>query len=122
MCIRDSLREKQILDRLIIGQILAKRATDADKTEAKEITSKYIGDARKDAGSEEAFQRSLKPIGVTAAQLEERVYREALADAVVKRELKSTIKISDAQVDTFYRTGGDIMAVSYTHLRAHETP
>ncbi|HMJ66564.1 MAG TPA: peptidylprolyl isomerase [Candidatus Binatia bacterium] len=102
-------REKQILDRLIIGQILAKRATDADKAEAKEITSKYINDARKDAGSEEAFLRSLKPIGVTAAQLEERIYREALADAVVKRELKSTIKVSDAQVDTFYRTGGDLM-------------
>jgi len=102
-------REKQILDRLIIGQILTKRATEADRADAKETTSKYIADAKKDAGSEEAFLRSLKPIGITTAQLEERVYREALADAVVRRELKSTIKISDAQVDTLYRTGSDIM-------------
>jgi parvulin-like peptidyl-prolyl isomerase len=101
-------REKQILDRLIIGQILAKRATEADKTEAKETTSKYIADAKKDAGSEEAYLRSLKPLGISPAQLEERVYREALADAVVRRELKSTIKISDAQVDALYQTGSDI--------------
>jgi parvulin-like peptidyl-prolyl isomerase len=101
-------REKQILDRLIIGQILAKRATESDKAESKETTSKYIADAKKDAGSEDAYLRSLKPLGITAAQLEERVYREALADAVVRRELKSTIKISEAQVDALYRTGSDI--------------
>src|SRR5258705_8839745 len=75
-------RERQILDRLIVGQLLAKRATEADKADAKQTTSKYIADAKKDAASEEAFLRSLKPIGITAAQLEERVYREALADAV----------------------------------------
>ena len=101
-------RETQLLDRLIVTQILIKRATDADKTKAREAAAKFAADTKKEQ-SEENFQRRLKSLGITAEQFEQRVYDQALAEAVVAREVKSKITIGDAQLETFYRTGGDIL-------------
>jgi parvulin-like peptidyl-prolyl isomerase len=42
-------------------------------------------------------------------QFDQRVYEQALAEAVVARELKSKITITDAQVESFYGTGSDIL-------------
>jgi parvulin-like peptidyl-prolyl isomerase len=101
-------REAQLLERLIVTQILTKRATDADKTAAKEVMAKTAAE-RKDPRVDEAFQRNLKSLGITAAQFDQRILDQAVAEAVVTRELKSKITISDAQVENFYRTGHDIL-------------
>jgi parvulin-like peptidyl-prolyl isomerase len=101
-------REAQLLERLIVTQILTKRAADADKTVAKEAAAKFVAETKK-SQSEDAFQRTLKSLGITLEQFDQRVYDQALAEAVVARELKSKITISDAQVESFYRTGGDIL-------------
>jgi parvulin-like peptidyl-prolyl isomerase len=37
---------------------------------------------------------------------------QALAEAVLERELKSTIAISDAQVEDFYKTGSDLLVTA----------
>jgi foldase protein PrsA len=101
-------REAQLLERLIVTQILTKRATEADKTSAKEAAGKFTAETKK-SQSEEAFQRSLKSLGITLEQFEQRVYDQAVAEAVVGRELKTKITITDAQVESFYQTGSDIL-------------
>jgi foldase protein PrsA len=101
-------REAQLLERLIVTQILTKRATEADKATAKEAAVKFAEETKK-SQSEEAFQRSLKSLGISMEQFEQRVYDQALAEAVVSRELKTGITITDAQVESFYQTGSDIL-------------
>jgi parvulin-like peptidyl-prolyl isomerase len=101
-------REAQLLERLIVTQILTKRATEADKIAAKEAATKFAEETKK-SQSEEAFQRSLKSLGITMEQFEQRVYDQALAEAVVARELKTKITITDAQVESFYQTGSDVL-------------
>lgn len=102
-------REVQLLERLIVTQILGRRATPEDIARAKEGAAKFAADTRKFAQSEEGFQRTLKSLGITAEQFDQRVYEQALAEAVVERELKAKITISDAQVESFYRTGSDVL-------------
>jgi parvulin-like peptidyl-prolyl isomerase len=101
-------REAQLLERLIVTQIMTKRATEADKAMAKEAAAKFAEETKK-SQSEDAFQRSLKSLGISLEQFNERVYDQALAEAVVVRELKSKITITDAQVESFYETGSDIL-------------
>jgi len=102
-------REAQLLERLIVTQILGKRATTQDVAKAKEAATKFAAETRKAAQSDEAFQRMLKSLGITDGQFDQRVYEQALAESVVARELKENIKISDAQVENFYRAGSDIL-------------
>jgi parvulin-like peptidyl-prolyl isomerase len=103
------LREIQLLDRLIVTQILTKRATEADRAKAMEAATKFNAETRKAAHSDEAFNRSVKSLGITPEQFERRIQDQALAEAVVARELKTAISISDAQVESFHRTGSDIL-------------
>jgi len=102
-------REAQLLERLIVTQILGKRATTQDVAKAKEAATKFAAETRKAAQSDEAFQRMLKSLGITGEQFDRRVYEQALAESVVSRELKEKIKISDVQVESFYRMGSDIL-------------
>jgi parvulin-like peptidyl-prolyl isomerase len=102
-------REAQLLERLIVTQILGRRATTQDVAKAKEAATKFAAETRKAAQSDEAFQRMLKSLGITGEQFDQRVFDQALAESVVSRELKEKIKISDAQVESFYRAGSDIL-------------
>jgi parvulin-like peptidyl-prolyl isomerase len=102
-------REAQLLERLIITQILAKRATAEDITVAKEAGAKFSAETRKAAQSDDNFLRTLKALGISAEQFDQRVYDQALAEAVVSRELKSKITITDEQVENFHRNGADIL-------------
>jgi len=80
-------RETQLLERLIVTQILVKRATDADGTKAREAAAKFAADTKKEQ-SEESFQRRLKALGITAEQFDQRVYDQALAEKAWARLLE----------------------------------
>lgn len=100
-------KEAQLLDRIIVTQLLVNRATDADKARAKELSDKFMAESKKNASSEEAFNRHLKSLGLSAEQFQKRVLEQALSEAVIERELKSKIAVTDAQVREFYETGTD---------------
>lgn len=92
--------ERKVLDRLIQMQILLAKATDADKAKGKEEAAKNIAEARKQAGSEESFQRKVKATGLTEEVLQKRMAEESTTGAVLERELKITV--TDAEVKKFY--------------------
>jgi parvulin-like peptidyl-prolyl isomerase len=100
-------REAQLLDRLVVTQILVSRATDVDKAKAQELAKKFNAESLKMASSEETFFRQLKALGLSREQYQRRVDEQALAEAVMDREVKSTITIPDAQVKEFYESGTD---------------
>ncbi|MEY2407397.1 MAG: peptidyl-prolyl cis-trans isomerase [Verrucomicrobiota bacterium] len=104
-----TVREAQLLDRLIVTQILTNRATAADRVVAVGLAEKFTVDARKGSSSEEAFNRQLKAMSVSPEQFQRRVQDQALAEAVIERELKSTLTVTDADVQDFYKTGTDLL-------------
>jgi peptidyl-prolyl cis-trans isomerase C len=100
-------KEAQLLDRIIVTQLLVNRATAADKTRAQELSDKFMAESKKNASSDEAFNRHLKSLGLSLEQFQKRVMEQAISEAVIERELKSKITVSDAQVRDFYDTGTD---------------
>ena len=106
------LQEAKLLDRLIVTQLLTNRATLADRTNALALAETYFAETRKGASSEEVFLGQLKALGVTQEQFNQRIKDQALADAVLQRELRSTISVSDSAVQDFYATGRDVLVTT----------
>lgn len=95
--------EVSLLEQLVISQILAKKATDADRTNATATTKRFLENARKEVGnSEESFARAVRAMGMSVKQYEERFGRQSLTETVIERELKPTINISDEEVKKYY--------------------
>src|SRR5436853_105147 len=84
-----TFRESQLLDKLIVTQLMANHATTGDKTVAKAQAEKFMADSKKDSTSDEAFSGQLKALGLTPEQFSKQVIEQALAQAVLERELKS---------------------------------
>jgi len=103
------VREAQLLDRLIITRILNNRAIGEDKLRATELSGKFIAEARKAAASEEMFRRQLKAAGMSQEMFTNRVMEQAVAEAVIERELKPKVTVTDAQVEEFYQKGADLL-------------
>jgi parvulin-like peptidyl-prolyl isomerase len=101
------LKEALLLDRIIVSELLVKHATEADKVKAKELYEKLMTASKKSFSSDEAFNRHLKSLGLTTEQFNKRAMEQAISEAVVEREIRSQVTISDAQVRDFYENGTD---------------
>ena len=91
------LIERQVLERLIQIQLLNKQAIESDRTKGKEEAEKRRAIILKRAGSEENLIRQLKSVGMTAEELIRKMTEEAIAEAVVVRELKADATDADAK-------------------------
>jgi peptidyl-prolyl cis-trans isomerase C len=100
------LVESQILDRLVVTQILLNRANEEDRVQAKELARKFVKDTKVQAGSDDAFERQLLAMGFTQRQFEDQIMDRAISEAVVDRELKDKIKITDEQAKKYYDENG----------------
>lgn len=92
--------EAQMLNRLVQIQLLLQKATDADKAEGKKKADTQIAALLERAGSQEAFDRQLKAVGMTPTELRAKITQEATATAVLTRELGITV--SDADATNYY--------------------
>ena len=102
-------QESQLLQRLIVTQILTNRVTEADRKVAKELGEKFLAESKKNAQSEDAFNRQLKAMGLTPEQFHRRVIEQSFAEAVIQREVTSKITVTEAQMRDFYTTGTDLL-------------
>jgi len=92
--------EQQMLDRLVQVQLLLAKATDVDKTAAKDLTTKRLALIKERAKDEETLNRQLKAMGTSQERLQSKMTEEATAQNVLERELK--IKVSDDEVKKYY--------------------
>src|ERR1017187_3065483 len=92
--------ESQMLSRLIQIQLLLQKSTDADKAVGKSKAEDQITNLLARAGSQEAFDRQLKAVGMTPLELRTKITQEATATATMTRELGITV--SDADATNFY--------------------
>jgi len=97
---QETMMERQILEQLIQVQLLQAKATPADKAAGKALAEKRFGEAKKRLGSQEALDRQLKLMGATEQQVLEKWTESAIAETVLKRELK--VNISDADAKKYY--------------------
>lgn len=90
----------QMLNRLIQIQILLQQSMDADKADGKKRADAQIAALLTRAGSQEAFERQLKAVGMTAGDLRSKITQEATATATLTRVLGVTV--TDAEIKAYY--------------------
>jgi foldase protein PrsA len=92
--------EGQMLNRLIQVQLLLQKATTADKAEGAKKAGLQLTNLLERAGSQEAFDRQMKALGMTPDELRSKVTQETTAQVVLTRELNVTA--TDAEAKQFY--------------------
>jgi parvulin-like peptidyl-prolyl isomerase len=92
--------ESQMLGRLIQIQILLQKATDADKADGKNKAETQMATLVQRAGSQEAFDRQMKAVGITTDDLRSKATQEATAMSVLQRELG--VSVTEAEAKKFY--------------------
>ncbi len=88
--------ESQMLGRLIQIQLLLQKATDADKAAGSAKAEQQITNLLARAGSQEAFNRQLKAVGMTPEELRTKITQEATATVTLTRLLGVTVTDADA--------------------------
>lgn len=92
--------EAAILNQLITIHALLQKATPADRAAGEAQASLQYTNLLKHFGSQEAFDRQLLAVGMSATELRKKAVQEATAKAALIRELN--IKVTDAEAQTFY--------------------
>ena len=90
----------QMLNRLIQIQLLLQQSTDADRVEGKKKADAQLTALLARAGSQEAFDRQLKAVGMSSVELRGKITQEATATATLTRSLGITV--TDADVKQYY--------------------
>ena len=91
---------QQTLDGLIQVKVLASKASEEDKTAAKEAVTKRLDAYKTSAGGEEGLGRQLKAMGLSVEELRGRMLEQFTAQEVLERELK--INVTDDAIKKFY--------------------
>jgi parvulin-like peptidyl-prolyl isomerase len=105
-----------ILNQLITIHALVQTATDADRAAGRAEADLQLANMVKRFGSDEAFERQLKAVGVTADELRAKAAQEATAKAALKRQLK--INVTDADAKSFYdKHSADFEQPEMAHVR-----
>ena len=100
--------EISLLEQLIVGQILAMRATEADKTNAAAVSKRFLENARREAGgTEEGLARVVRSMGMSVKQYEDRLAKKSLSETVIERELGPQISLTDEALKKFYADNVD---------------
>lgn len=94
--------EANLLNKLVVTDILLGKATAEDKTNATELTETYLAKAKASFPSEDIFIAQVKASGLTLEQFRARILEQNTCETVLNRELRSKIKISDAEAKKFY--------------------
>jgi len=91
------LAQKQVLTQLINTRLLLAKATDDDKAAGKKAADLQMTAAIENAGSQAAFDQRLMTNGLTEAGVRAKLTDDAVAQAVIQRELKVSVTDDEAQ-------------------------
>lgn len=102
---------RQILDQMIEEHLIVDYATEKKIEVTDEMIKPQVDQALEEArsrvGSPAEFEKELARQGLTLDELRTRytqeIRKQAMAQRIVDREIRSKVKITDADVDTFYR-------------------
>ncbi|TPW18079.1 MAG: peptidyl-prolyl cis-trans isomerase SurA [bacterium] len=120
---RHEILEQLIQERLIIDYAAKEGITVTDDQIEPQVQAS-IDEVKARVGTEEKFQEELAREGLTIDSLRERyrleMRKEAMAQRIIEREIRSKVKITEADVDTFFRNNKDQLPVKpATYELAH---
>jgi peptidyl-prolyl cis-trans isomerase C len=93
---------KRLLDKQIFLKIMTQRATADDHAKGIERAEKLIGRFREGTGSDAAFSRYLKSMGLEYEEFRSKFIDQAIVEEVLIRELHNQIPVTDADMRRFY--------------------
>jgi peptidyl-prolyl cis-trans isomerase SurA len=103
---RRQILDQLIEERLIVDYAGKKGITVTDDQIEPQVQS-AMDEVKARVGSEEKFIEELAKEGMTIDSLRDRyrqdIRKEAMAQRIIEREIRSQVKVTDADVDTFYR-------------------
>jgi len=94
--------EKQLLEKLALTKLLMSKATDADKTKAKEKVSKILNEEKARAKSDARFEAQIRAAGLSPATFEAQLLERATCEEVMDRELRPQLGVTPEKVREFY--------------------
>lgn len=94
--------EGRLLDQLILIQICRARATDSDLNVARTNADAFIHRIYTNAPTEADYARRLTRAGYTPESFSQEKYDEAIVNAVIAREVKKGITVSNEEVEKAY--------------------
>ncbi len=94
--------EKKLLDRLIVVDVLKRKAAPEDKAKGKASADKMLADFVKQAGSEDAFKRQVQAMGMTPESFTTQFTERAIVEEVVNREVREKVPVTPQQQQKFY--------------------
>lgn len=94
--------EKKLLDRLVVVEVLQRKATAEDKAKGKAAADKMFADFIKQAGSEDGFRRQVAAMGMSLESFTSQFTTRAIVEEVVNRELRDKIPVPPQQVQKYY--------------------
>jgi peptidyl-prolyl cis-trans isomerase C len=93
---------KRLLDKQIFLKIMTQRATADDHAKGIERAEKLINRFREGTGSDAAFSRYLKSMGLEYDEFRTKFIDQAIVEEVLIRELHDQIPITDADQRRYY--------------------
>jgi parvulin-like peptidyl-prolyl isomerase len=106
----------EVLDQLITIQLLLQKATAADRAAGQAEADDQYAKLLKRFGSEQAFERQLKAVGMTVADLRGKALQESVAKTALKTELN--VKPTDEEAKAYYaKHAADFEQPELAHVR-----
>ncbi len=99
--------ERQLLEKLVLTKLLMSKATDTDKTKAKEKVNKILAEERARAKSEARFEAQIRAAGLSPASFEAQLLERATCEEVMDRELRPQLGVTPEKVREFYDKNAD---------------
>ncbi len=94
--------ERKMLDRLIVVEVLKRKASEAAKTKGKAAADKLLADFLQQAGSIEGFRRQVQAMGMTPESFTAQFTERAIVEEVVNQEVRDKVIVTPQQVQKFY--------------------
>ncbi|MBS1127178.1 MAG: peptidylprolyl isomerase [Nitrospirae bacterium] len=94
--------EKEVLDMLIFRELAVQEAVNAGMKASPEAVIQAVAALRTNAGSDEAFKKSLAMSGDTEESLRRSIERNMLFDMIAAREIFGKIKVDEKRLREAY--------------------
>ncbi len=94
--------ERQLVDKLVLTQILLRKATDEDRRNAKEKVDRILAAERLKAKSPARFEAQLRAAGMAPEEFEKQILDRAICELVLDRDLRPKLAVTEEKVRAFY--------------------
>ncbi len=94
--------ERQLLEKLVLTEILISKATDSDKSKAREKVTKILAEERARAKSDARFEAQIRAAGLSPSAFDAQLLERATCEEVMDRELRPQLGVTPEKIKEFY--------------------